>query len=113
MDAIFNHARDSLESARKAVDKLFDELRSRGFSEKYGDVGNVRQSIIDAEAELDGMASKWIEGAEKKMHGEGISFSDEVEMFSESLIYEDKWKSLEELTKEQELDFSKFFPGEE
>lgn len=110
IDALFTHTRDSLEKARKGVDKLFEDLRERGLSEKYGDVGKVRQSIIDAEAELDGMAAKWIEDS-KSVHGESKQRSEQFIL--ESWFYKEKEKTLKELAREQEFDFSRFMSEEE
>ncbi len=113
LDALFNHSRDSLAAARKALYDLLEELRSMQSSD-YSSVADVITSITKAEEELDGLAAHWQEQAQKKMHGEGLSIPDDLEMLPEMRLYEDRWRSLDDIVKTEEMSFDKFLPeGEE
>lgn len=110
LDALFNHSRDSLAAARRSLNDLLEELRSMQSSD-YSSVSKVITSITKAEEELDGLAAHWQEQAEKKMHGEGLSFTDEIDMQPLGRLYEDRGRSLDELIRAEELSFDKFLPG--
>jgi len=109
LDALFNHSRDSLAAARKSLYDLLEELRGMQSSD-YSSVADVITSITKAEEELDGLATHWQEQAEKKMHGEGLSFTDELQMEPFDRLYEDRGRSLDDIVKSEELSFDKFLP---
>lgn len=112
LDALFNHSRDSLASARKSLYDLLEELRGMQSSD-YSSVADVITSITKAEEELDGLAAHWQEEAEKKMHGEGMSgmsLASKMKMVPMGRLYEDKGRPLDEILRTEELSFDKFLP---
>lgn len=107
LDQLFNSAKDNLEAARQSLVQLTDGLKTTKNTD-FAAVMKVATSVAAAEAELAKLAQKWVEQATQTE-----SVYDDSDFLRERLIYNDPWRSEEQLSRETTFEFDRFLHGVE
>ena len=109
LEDLYLQAKQGLESARKALVSLTDGLKSTENTD-FAEVMKVATEVSKAESALALLAKSWSEAAAQQQ-AEGVY--DDLPLLKETQLYNEQWKSPEDLGTAVTFNFDKFLPEED